>query len=88
MAAKDDNGNPLMYGLSSADGVTPVQIKFNPSGGGMKIDTTTAIAFTPALVSAQTNNDFPIAKGTSSSNDNVVLPWYVNPSTGGVLIDF
>lgn len=82
---KDDNGFPLMYGLSSTDGVTPVQIKFDPVHG-MKTDTTTVIAFTPRAISNQTDNDFPIMKGVSSADNNTVLPWYVNPSTGGVLI--
>lgn len=87
MASKDDNGAPLLYGISAVDGVTPVQIKFNPNGGGMKVDFTSTISFTPELVSAQTDNDFPIAKGVSDADGETILPWYVNPSTGGVLID-
>ena len=83
---KDDNGYPTLFGLSSADGVTPVRIKFNSSNGGMKIDTTTVIAFTPAMRTATDQNDQPVAKGVADGGTNV-LPWYVNPATGEVLVD-
>lgn len=84
---KDDNGFPLIYGLSSVDGRTPVQIKFNPDNKGMIVDKTVTIGFTPTALSNQTDDDFPVSKGVSSTNADTVLPWYVNPATGGVLVD-
>lgn len=86
MASKDDNGFPILYGVSHLDGRTPVAVKFN-SSRGMKVDTTTTISFSPAVNASQTVNGFPIAKATSSSDDSTVLPWVVNASTGAVLID-
>lgn len=83
---KDDNGYPTAFGLSSTDGVTPVRIKFNPSNGGMKVDTTTVISFTPAMRTATDQNDQPVSKAVSDV-DGVVLPIYVEPATGAVLID-
>ncbi len=83
----DDNGYPAIYGISCVDGVTPVRIQFNPSNGGMKVDDTTVISIVPAETSFVDSNDRPVAKGVSSSDSNVTLPWYVNPATGAVLID-
>lgn len=85
MTAKDDNAVQTIYGVSHLDGRTPVQIKFNALRG-MLIDTTTAIAFDPAISMSQTVNDLPIAKATSSSDNATVKPWVVNASTGAVLV--
>lgn len=82
MIAKDDNGMPLLYGVSHLDGVTPVQIKFMPNGR-MLMDFTTSISYNPAIVTL----DEKVAKGTSSADDLTVLPITVNASTGAVLAD-
>lgn len=84
--SKDDNDMPVLYGVSHLDGRTPVRIHFVPGTRAMKGDTTTSIAFDPSIVASQTDNDFPIAKGTSSTDDQTVLPWVVNASTGDLLI--
>lgn len=86
MAAKDDNGANVLYGVSHRDGVTPVQIQFD--GMYMKVDTTTAIEFDPTVSASQTENDVPIAKATSLLDDETVLPWVVNEDTGAVLVSF
>jgi hypothetical protein len=86
MASKDDNGYPILYGVSHLDGVTPVAVKFN-SSRGMAIDSTTSISFSPSVSASQTVNGYSIAKATSSSDDSTVLPWVVNASTGAVLVD-
>lgn len=86
MAAKDDNGFPVIYGVSHLDGVTPIQIKFNSSRQIM-VDTTTTIAFDPSIIQIQNNlTGYPLALGTSSADNKTVLPWVVNASTGAVLI--
>lgn len=84
---KDDNGYPTIFGISCVDGVTPVRIQFSSTTGGMKTDDTTAISVTPAMRTATDDNDQPVAKGVSSTDSSVVLPWYVNPATGAVLIE-
>lgn len=86
VAGKDDNGLPVVYGVSDLDGITPVQIQFNPSTRAMEVDTTTSISFDPTVVVNQNSTEYPLAKGTSSSDNATILPWVVNHSTGGVLI--
>lgn len=86
MAAKDDNGNPVIYGVSHLDGRTPIRVHFDPSTRRMKVDSSTAIAFNSNINMSQTDNDYPIAKATSSADNSTVKPWVVNASTGAVLI--
>lgn len=86
MTAQDDNGFPVIYGISHLDGRTPVRIRFNPVTRRMKTDSVTAIAFDPNINMSQNDNDYPIAKATSSADDQTVRPWVVNASTGEVLI--
>lgn len=83
---KDDNFIQVIYGVSHLDGVTPIQIKFNPTNRGMKIDTTTSIAFSPTQNASAYSSLYPLAKATSSANNSIVLPWVVNATTGAVLI--
>lgn len=82
---KDDNFYPVIYGVSHLDGRTPVRVKFT-SARKIMIDSTTSIAFNPTINASQTDNDFPIAKAVSSTDNSTVRPWVVNASTGAVLI--
>ena len=84
MAAKDDNGANVLYGVSHRDGVTPVKVQFD--GIYMKIDTVTTIEFDPSVSASQTENGIPIAKATSLLDENTVLPIVVNEDTGAVLV--
>lgn len=84
MSAKDDNGFPVIYGVSHLDGVTPVQVQFLDNGRVLT-DRFTSISFDPDINASQTNNDFPIAK--SVDDDGNVRPWVVNANTGAILID-
>lgn len=86
MAKKDDNAIQPIYGVSHLDGVTPVAICFDPTTRAMKVDTMTAIAFSPSVNASRTNNDLPLAKATSSADNATCLPWVVNATTGAVLI--
>ncbi len=86
VAGKDDNSAPVIFGVSHIDGRTPVQVQFNPITRAMKVDFLTVIGFNPIINASQTDNDFPIAKATSSSDDRTVKPWVVNASTGAVLV--
>jgi len=84
--AKDDNGYPVIYGVSHLDGLTPVVIQFHPTTRQMLMDSTTVIQFNPSVETSQNTNSYPFAKATSSSNNKTVLPWVVNASTGAVLV--
>ncbi len=75
-----------MWGVSHLDGITPVQIKFNPSNRAMMVDTTTAIAFSPSVNAQMVGDNVPLIKATSSDDNETVRPWVVNASTGAVLI--
>lgn len=82
MTQKDDNGDPLWYGVSHLDGITPVQIQTMPNGR-MLMDFTTPIAYDPSIITLSPQ----LIKGTSSDDDITVLPLTVNASTGAVLAD-
>lgn len=85
MSSKDDNGQPIAFGVSHIDGITPVPISFSPNGR-MGTDSVTSILFSPTTNRTQTDNDYPLAKATSSDNNTTVLPWVVNATNGKVLI--
>ncbi len=88
-AKKDDNAYPTVFGLSCVDGTTPVRITFDSTTRGMNVDSTTVISFTPSTTFLhKDDNAMPIAKGVSSTDSTKILPWYVVPSTGAVLVDF
>lgn len=85
---KDDNGYGSWFGISSIDGVTPVQIVFDATTHGMLIDTVHTIAFTPPKHFPPVGaNSVPVLKGVSTANAKTVLPWYVYPTTGAVLVE-
>lgn len=85
VAQKDDNAKPSWAGISCVDGITPVKIQF--VNGAMKTDAITSISVVPMSISNNDGNGYPVVKGVSSGDSRVVLPWYVNPSTGAVLIE-
>lgn len=84
MAGIDDNGKPVIYGVSHRDGITPVRIRFTASRH-MLTDPKTPILFDPSIV-PQDKTSQPLAKATSSSDDTTIMPWVVNEDTGAVLI--
>ena len=83
---KDDNGYNSIIGISCVDGITPVKVQFT-ADGAMKTDSTTVISVVPTEITQLDGNSVPVAKGVSSANAKTILPWYVNPSTGAVLVD-
>lgn len=84
---KDDNGFPVIWGVSHLDGVTPVQVKFDPATRGMKVDMATTISFDPSVDASVVPSNTFLAMATSSSDNATIRPWVVNASTGAVLID-
>lgn len=83
---RGDNDEPIIWGVSHLDGVTPVQIKFGV-GRTMMVDTTTSIAFNPSVNASMVPSNVKLALATSSADNTTVRPWVVNASTGAVLVD-
>ncbi len=82
---RGDNDEPILWGVSHRDGITPVQIKF-AADGGMRVDTVTTIEFDPAINASVVPSNVKLALATSSSDNTTVRPWVVNADTGAVLI--
>lgn len=84
---RDDNDKPILWGVSHLDGITPVQIAFEPTSRGMKYDTTTTIAFDPSVDASVVPSNTFLAMATSDADNSTIRPWVVNASTGAVLVD-
>ena len=84
---RGDNDEPIIWGVSHLDGVTPVQVKFDPSTRVMMVDSTTSIAFDPAINASVVPNNVKLAMATSSADNTTVRPWVVHATTGAVLVD-
>jgi len=72
-------------GISCVDGITPVPIRINVLNGGMMVDYVSTISFAPDTVANRDANSVPVRLAQNASGPGV-LPIYVNPVTGGVLI--
>ncbi len=89
---KDDNGNPILWGVSHIDGVTPVQVKFTASRNIM-VDSTTSIQFDPSIDANVVPNNVKLAKATADGttswtiDNQTTRPWVVHATTGAVLIE-
>ena len=89
---RDDNGYPILWGVSHIDGVTPVQVKFT-SDRNLMIDVVTEIQFDPAVDANVVPSNVVLAKATASENaawateNQTCRPWVVNATTGAVLVD-
>lgn len=89
VARKDENGVSSWTGVSCVDGVTIVPITVNPADGGLSVDAVTVISFVPnpRHATLRDANQVPVRTGISDASDSTILPLYVNPATGAVLID-
>jgi len=87
-AIRDQNHRPVWLGTSYIDGITPVPIAIDSATGGMMLDTTHTIQFTPSadLDAIRDQNHVPVLMGASSV-DGTPFPVLVDPVTGGVLVD-
>lgn len=84
---RDDNGFPILWGVSHLDGITPVQVKFNPSTRAMLTDISTVIAFDPSITASVVPSNTKLAMATSEDDDSTIKPWVVHATTGAVLIE-
>lgn len=88
VSKKDDNGYAAWCGISCVDCVTPTRITIDPVTKGMMFDNMTVISCTPSSTFQHNDdNGYPVISGVSSTDSNTVLPLYVNPSDGSVLVD-
>lgn len=72
-------------GLSSEDGVTPVPIKINAATGAVRV-VEASVAFPLATRANRDGNSVPTKLGQADGG-TYVLPIYVSPTTGAILID-
>lgn len=84
---RDENDYPIIWGVSHLDGITPVQVQFDPVLRLIKYDTVTAIAFDPSVDASMVPSNITLAKATSSADNETIRPWVVNASTGAVLVE-
>jgi hypothetical protein len=83
-APRDQNHVPAWLGVWCVDGTTLIPIKINPANGGMMIDTTSTISYTPTPLAQRDQNRVPgllAAEGI----DGLTYPVNVN-ADGAVLI--
>ncbi len=84
-AIRDENHVPSLLGLSYVDGVTVVPIKVNSANGGIEFDETNTVS-TQAQQAARDNNHVKTLMAVDSVSGEAI-PVFVNPSTGGILVD-
>ena len=85
-AIHDENRTTVWLAASYLDGTTPVPIQINSSNGGVLIDTTHSIGFTPTPIDPRDNNRVPFVCAVSST-DGLLYPLFADPATGAILID-
>lgn len=83
--AKDQNAVPAKIGVWCEDGVTLINIAIDASSGGIKVDITSTIGFTPGSIDFRNENYRPCWMAQNSV-DGTPIPIFVN-SDGAVLVD-
>lgn len=83
--AKDNNFVPAKIGVLCTDGITLVNIAIDTTTGGMKVDTTSTIEFTPGSIDFRNQNYRPCWMAQNSV-DGTPIPIFVNAS-GAILVD-
>lgn len=84
-AIHDENRVKVWLAASYLDGTTPVPIQIDSSNGGVKVDTTHSIGFTPTPIDPRDANHTPFI--CAEGDDGNVYPLFADPATGAVLID-
>ena len=85
-AIKDQNRIPVMLGVSYVDGTTLVPIQIDSSNNGIVVDRVNTFSGTINTNAIKDENRNNVLMGTNSV-DGTLIPVYVNPTTGGILID-
>ncbi len=90
---RGDNDEPIIWGVSHVDGITPVQIQFDPTTRAVMTDAVTEIEFDPEVNAQVVPSNVNLAKATASENSSyttanqTIRPWVVNADTGAILIE-
>ncbi len=84
-APHDQNRVKAKLGVWCEDGRTLIPIAIDPSNGGMLMDTTSSIGFTPGSIDFRDDNYQPCWMATNSDT-GVPIPIFVN-ADGAVLVD-
>lgn len=83
--AQDNNYVQAKIGVLCTDGITLINIAIDTVTGGMQIDTTSTIGFTPGSIDFRNQNYRPCWLATNSV-DGTTIPIFVN-SAGAILVD-
>ena len=84
-AIKDQNHIPVMLGVSYVDGTTLVPIQIDSSNNGIVVDRVNTFSGTINTNALRDSNHVPVLMAENSV-DGTLIPVYVNPTTGGILI--
>jgi len=84
-AIHDENRIKVWLAASYLDGTTPVPIQIDNSNGGVKIDTTHTLGFTPTPIDPRDANHSPFV--LCYGDDGNVYPLFADPSTGAILMN-
>lgn len=85
---RDQNRDPIMWGVSSVDGVTLVPIQVDLAAGGVLIEIGTSTSASMSHLTGslpRDENRIPCLGGQSNTDSSVILPVSVNPATGAIL---
>lgn len=81
---RDGNRKPILWGISSVDGVTLVPIQINSSNGGIKwevgVSTMPVMSVLPTTL-PRDGNRIPCLGGSANG---IVIPVSVNPTNGAI----
>ncbi len=83
-APHDQNRVKAKLGVWCVDGVTLIPIAIDPVGGGLMVDTTSTIGFTPGSIDFRDENYQPCWMATND-DDGTTIPIFVN-ADGAILI--
>ena len=86
---KDGNRIPVWFGISSVDGITPVEIKINSSTGRASIETGNSVCaiITNGVPKDAIKDDSRVSciMGQSNADSTIYIPVSVNPATGAIM---
>lgn len=86
-ALREQNRIPIWWGISSIDGITPTPIQVNASTGKPKMEIGTSVMPVMSQLNGslpRDGNRIPCIGGVSNTDNSVVIPISVNPTTGAI----
>jgi hypothetical protein len=84
-AIRDNNHQPVLLGVLFSDGVTLVPIKIDAATGGIAVNTSDTIGFTPDQDALEDGNYVPNVLAQDSTDATKRCPIYVD-ADGAVLV--